>query len=196
MIRSLLGNIVIGAFFLLFVLINVREFNATGDIGYALAALNEGIYVALFLVRERAVATSTSAFDWGVAFSATFLGTLLRPAHPSNILLGTAIIAAGVAINIVSVLFLNRSIGVVPAERSIKTAGMYRLVRHPMYSSEIVSLFGYVLINISLANMGLAIATTVLMLMRINREELFLSKNEKYKKYAAKTPWKLVPFVY
>jgi protein-S-isoprenylcysteine O-methyltransferase Ste14 len=196
MIKSLIGNILVGVFFLLFVLINIKEFNATGDMSYALAALNEGIYVVLFLVRKRAAATSTSAVDWGVAFSATFLGTLLQPAHPSNILLGTAIITIGVAVNIVSVLFLNRSIGVVPAERSIKTAGIYRLVRHPMYASEILSLFGYVLINITFANTAVAIVTTALMLVRINREELFLSKNEKYRKYIEKTPWKLLPFVY
>ena len=196
MLKSLIGNVVIAAFLLVFVYINAEAFTATKDISYVLIAINESVYVLLYLVRERAVATSTSAIDWGVAFSATFLGTLLRPGNTLNILFGSTLIVIGIVVNIVSVLFLNRSISIVPAERSIKTGGIYQFVRHPMYSSEIVSLFGYLLINVSLANILIVIGTTVLILIRINREELFFSRNELYTKYVAKTPWKLLPFVY
>ncbi len=196
MARHLIGNVVIAVFLLLFVFINLKAFGATKDITYVLVAINQSVYVVLYLVRKKAVVTSTSPFDWGIAFSATFLGTLLRPANPINILLGGTLIVIGIVINVISVLFLNRSIAMVPAERSIKTGGIYHIVRHPMYLSELLSLFGYLLVNVSVANAAIVIGTTGLMLVRINREELFLSRNERYQKYLSETHWKLIPFLY
>jgi protein-S-isoprenylcysteine O-methyltransferase Ste14 len=196
MAKSLIGNIVVAAFLFFFVFINARAFHATGDFSYLLAAFNESLYVGFFLVRTRAVATSGSAYDWAIAFSATFFGTLLRPGHPFAPVPGMMLIALGTAIAIVSALYLNRSIGIVPAERRIKTAGIYRYVRHPMYAGELCTLFGYLLANISLANALIALGTAALMRVRMQREELFLSRNENYRAYAERTPWKLVPFVY
>ncbi|MDE1925293.1 MAG: DUF1295 domain-containing protein [Patescibacteria group bacterium] len=196
MLRYLIGNVVIAAFLLLFVLINIQAFRVTGEVGYILVAINQSVYGMLFLARKRAVATSTSAFDWGIAFAATFLGTLLRPAHPLNAWLGDALISIGIIINLASVLFLNRSIGMVPAQRSIKTGGLYRYVRHPMYASEVLSLFGYTLANVSFANAFIVISTAAFMLIRINREELFLSRSLAYQAYSIETRWKLLPFIY
>jgi len=193
---SIIGNIVIAGFFLLFALANLKGFQTTGDIGYILIALNESVYVVLYLVRQRATTVSASASDWAVAFSATFLGTLLRPASPFNALLGTSLIIVGTAANFASALSLNRSLGIVPARRMIKTEGIYRFVRHPMYASGIVILIGYLLANVSAANAFIVVSVTVLLLVRIDREERFLSTSEPYRTYIAKTPWKLVPFVY
>ena len=196
MLKSVIGNIVVAAFFLLFVYANVKGFNATGDLSYIFVAINEGIYITFYLIRQRAIATSTSAFDWSVAFSATFIGTLLRPAHPVSVFLGSALIIIGLMVNTISVLYLNRSLSLVPAERSLKTRGPYRFIRHPMYSSEIIGFFGYMLVNFSSANIVIVISNTALMLMRINREEHFLSRNDLYRKYLERTPWRLLPFVY
>jgi protein-S-isoprenylcysteine O-methyltransferase Ste14 len=196
MLRSFIADIVIAGFLLLFVVINAKAYLTTGNIGYALVTINMCVYVALYLVRQRAVATSASVFDWAVAFSATFLGTLLRPAHPLDLFFGDTFIVGGILLNIISVLFLNRSIALVPAERTIKSAGTYRHLRHPMYASEILTLVGYVLINLSAANVCIAALTTALLLVRIDREELFLSRNELYRAYVARTRWKLLPFVY
>jgi protein-S-isoprenylcysteine O-methyltransferase Ste14 len=198
-LKSILGNIAIAAFLLLFVVINLKAFHRTGDIAYLLVAINESLWVALYLVRERAVATSTSQLDWAVTFSATFVGTLLRPSYSASILfisLGNVLIIVGIVISIVSIVFLNRSIGLVPAERSIKTRGPYRFIRHPLYASEMMSLFGYLVINISWANALIAISETALMLVRIHREERFLSRSDHYRSYLERTPWKLIPFIY
>lgn len=189
-------NVAVAVFLLLFVFYNINAFYSTGEIGYLLVTINETVYVALYLVREQAVATSSSAYDWTVALLAIFVGTLLRPGYPLNISLGDTLIIIGTMITIVSVLYLNRSISIVPAERRIKTMGPYRVIRHPMYSGEILGLFGYLLANVSLLNILIVTGNTVLLLIRLNREELFLSRNEPYRKYTEKTSWKLLPFVY
>jgi protein-S-isoprenylcysteine O-methyltransferase Ste14 len=195
-VRSVSCNVIVAVFLCLFVVSNLKALRATGNIGYALVAFNQSLYVLFYIVRKRAVASSTSAFDWGIAFSATFIGTLLRPAMPLYMDFGTILIGIGTILNIISVSYLNRSIGTVPAERSIKTRGIYRFIRHPIYSSDIISLFGYLLVNLSLANFCIVVSNTIIQIIRLNREELFLSRSKTYKEYSERTKWRLIPFLY
>ena len=195
-LKFYIGNIIIAAFLLIFVLINLKEFLATANLGYLLVVINESVYVGLYLIRERAIATSTLAFDWTIAITATFLGTLLRPAGSFSVFFGNSLITIGTVLNIASVFSLGKSISIVPAERSIKTSGVYQFVRHPMYSSGILTIFGYLLANFSLFNALIVIGNTVLLIIRLNREERFLSKNKFYREYVAKTRSKLLPFIY
>lgn len=194
--KSVVGNIIIAAFFSLFVFINMRAFDATGNLMYLLVALNESIYVFLYLIRRRPVATSTSVSDWGIAFSGTFIGTLLRPANTFFAPAGGIIVGIGSLVNIASVISLNRSIGTVPARRHVKTHGAYRIVRHPMYASEIIVIFGYMIGNLSVANLIIVVANVALLLMRIDREERFLSTGHSYRNYVAHVRAKLLPFIY
>jgi protein-S-isoprenylcysteine O-methyltransferase Ste14 len=194
--RSIISNIVIAAFFSVFVYINLKAFSSTQDVSYLLVAFNESLFVLLYAIRRRPVATSTSISDWGIGFSGTLIGTLLRPASPFAVAFGGVLVMIGTIANIVAVLSLNRSIGTVPAERSIKTRGLFRYIRHPMYASEICVIVGYLLVNMSLLNFVVVVCNTILLLLRIDREEHFLSRNEAYAAYAVRTPWKLLPFVY
>ena len=196
LLRSIISNIVIATFFSIFVYINIKAFGKSGGAGYLLVAFNEGLYVLLYAIRRRPVATSTSVSDWGIGFSGSFIGTLLRPAGISIPMVGTALIMIGTIVNIAAVISLNRSIGTVPAERHIKTRGLFRFIRHPMYASELCVLFGYLIANLSLWNAIMVICNSILLLMRIDREERFLSHNSTYVAYAARTPWKLFPSVY
>ena len=194
--RYIVSNIALAAFLGLFVYINIQAVFRTADISYAFIAMNEAVFAVLFLLRKPAVSSSTSFLDWGVAFSATFLGTLLRPAGALSAPFGRVLIDFGLIITIAGALSLGRSISIVPAERTIKTAGLYRYVRHPMYISELISMIGYVLVNYSLGNVVIALCTTGLMIERIRREELFLSRNALYRSYVMNVYWKLIPFVY
>jgi len=196
LLRSVIGNIVIAAFFSIFAYINLKAFGVTKDISYVLVAFNESLYVLLYAIRRRPAATSTSVSDWGIGFSGSFIGTLLRPAGPLIPIVGATLIVVGTIVNIAGVASLNRSIGTVPAERKIKTHGMFRLIRHPMYASELCVLFGYLIANLSFANGAVVLCNTILLMMRIDREERFLSRSEQYRAYLARTRWKLLPFVY
>ncbi len=195
-LRSIIGNIVIAAFFTVFVYINLKAFGTTKDASYLLVAFNESLYVLLYAIRRRPVATSTSISDWGIGFSGTFIGTLLRPASPLSATVGSVLIVIGTVVNIAGIISLNRSIGTVPAQRTIKTRGMYQYIRHPMYASELCVIFGYLAVNFSLANIAVTLCNSILLLMRIGREERFLSRDSGYIAYVARTRWKLFPFVY
>ena len=62
---------------------------------------------------------------------------------------------AGLCVNISAKLFLNRSFGIVAANRGIKRGGPYRLVRHPMYFGSILTQVGFVLASFKLTTLAL-----------------------------------------
>jgi len=93
-------------------------------------------------------------------------------------------------------LFLNRSFGLAPQNRGIKTAGVYRLVRHPMYLGYILAYVGYVLDDFSNFNIFVLAASVLFLLLRLNAEERLLEQDPAYKEYSEKTRWKLIPFLF
>jgi len=91
---------------------------------------------------------------------------------------------------------LNRSLGMVPALRKLKTGGMYRLVRHPLYLSYFVTFSGYLLANSSLRNLLVYLFTMALLVVRINREEAHLSADSDYRAYMSRVKFRVLPYVF
>ncbi len=91
---------------------------------------------------------------------------------------------------------LNRSFGIAPENRGIKTKGVYRIVRHPMYSGYLLTETGFVLSNFSLYNVLILAAAALFLVLRLMAEERFLKEDPAYLTYAHKTPWKLLPFIF
>jgi protein-S-isoprenylcysteine O-methyltransferase Ste14 len=104
--------------------------------------------------------------------------------------------AVGTAFGVIGILSLNRSAGLLPANRGIRSAGAYRFVRHPLYASYLVTQFGYIGSNLSGWNVGVAIAALAAQIIRIRGEERLLSLDPEYASYKGRTRWRLLPFVY
>src|SRR5581483_8160561 len=121
---------------------------------------------------------------------------LYRPTLGAEWGTGEAVVVVGAVLAILSLLSLNRSFGVVPARRSVKTRGMYRLVRHPASGSYLLLCLGYVLTNPSYFNMFILALTAALLVLRVEREEALLEKNEEYQRYQRSVRYKLLPGVY
>jgi protein-S-isoprenylcysteine O-methyltransferase Ste14 len=106
------------------------------------------------------------------------------------------LIVVGISVQIAGLMSLNRSFGIVPAKREIKTAGMYRLVRHPLYAAYFVAFTGYVLANTSTANLVVYIAEISLQILRLLREEKHLSMDYAYRAYMKRVKFRIVPLIY
>lgn len=100
------------------------------------------------------------------------------------------------AVQIAGLLSLNRSFGLVAAQREIKTGGACRVIRHPLYASYLISLSGYLLANTSLANTVTYVATITMMLARLLREERCLSTDVRYRVYMRQVKYRLLPFIF
>jgi protein-S-isoprenylcysteine O-methyltransferase Ste14 len=103
---------------------------------------------------------------------------------------------AGFAIVLVALGALGRSFGIVAANRGVKTAGLYSLVRHPAYTGYLVSYLGYVAENPSPRNVILLVVGTAAQVVRISEEELTLSSDGAYRSYLTRVPRRLIPYVY
>ncbi len=163
----------------------------------ALVVVAELITACLFVARRPPDRTSHAPWDWITAVGGTFSPLLLRPAPvASDVLVGEAIQVAGTLLTVLAFLSLSRSLGVVPAHRGVRTGGLYRWVRHPLYMSYALSHLGYVISNCTYRNVLLALASLGLQLLRIGNEERFLSAYPDYREYQTHTRWKIFPTLY
>ncbi|NAS89131.1 hypothetical protein C4E24_05270 [ANME-1 cluster archaeon AG-394-G21] len=86
----------------------------------------------------------------------------------------------------------------VQEEHELITDGPFRYMRHPRYSGIILWIFGVALIFLSIIGLVLAVLMSILMLLRIPKEEKVLHEEfgEKWEDYCKRTAKKLIPFVY
>jgi protein-S-isoprenylcysteine O-methyltransferase Ste14 len=134
-----------------------------------------------------------------------YLYTILGFSSPllfqSTLLAGPLAVAAsleliGLSLVATAFLSLNRSFGLAPENRGIKTGGVYRFVRHPMYLGYILAEAGYVFENASTFNLFILMISFLFLLLRLRAEEQLLQQDRAYRSYARKTKWKLLPLVF
>ena len=97
----------------------------------------------------------------------------------------------------VSALFsLNKSFGVVAANRGIKTRGLYRLIRHPVYLGPHFEQRGLCSAKRYHGKCHICVTFVALTFLRIAEEERILGKDPAYVRYTLKTRWRILPFIY
>ena len=114
-------------------------------------------------------------------------------------ILGLAIIAVGGVFGTGGVLALGRNLTPFPKPiegGTLVTSGVYRWVRHPIYTGLILGTLGWSLWNENLLGVGLAVLLFVFFDLKSRREERWLM--EAYPGYAQyrHRVRKLIPFVY
>jgi protein-S-isoprenylcysteine O-methyltransferase Ste14 len=162
-----------------------------------LLVLMEALIAVLVVVRERSTRTSFSPGAWLTTLGGTFAPLLLRPAEVArDAWLGDVVQAGAFLFAVGSVLSLQRSFGLLPAVRGIRTAGAYRLVRHPLYAAYTLANLGYLASNWTARNALLVAVALAFQVLRIRNEERLLTTVPAYAAYRARVRWRLVPFVY
>jgi len=92
--------------------------------------------------------------------------------------------------------YLSRVIEIQKNQKVIDT-GLYKVVRHPMYTSTIFLFLSMPLVLGSLISFIIFFVYPFIIVKRIKNEEEFLEKNLKgYKEYKKKVKYKLIPFIW
>lgn len=172
-----------------------QAFQATQKWSLLLICACEALISVLYLARSEPRTVSGHPSDWLLAMGATLLPLFLRPAAWGVSPEGDWLIAAGALLLVLSLLSLNRSLAMVAAKREIKTGGMFRVVRHPVYLSYGLIFTGYVLANTTGFNLAICVATLAGLWARIVREEAHLALDAEYREYMRTVRFRLVPFV-
>jgi protein-S-isoprenylcysteine O-methyltransferase Ste14 len=136
-------------------------------------------------------AVALTAFCSGIAF-------IGQPAHGSaeTHLISQGIVASANLIGILALFHLGKSFGILIACRGIKSSGMYRLVRHPMYLSDILLRVGFTISHFSITTLTLALLSIALYVYRALLEERFLSAQPEYCAYMKKVRYRFLPGVF
>lgn len=150
------------------------------------------VFAVLFLFRRPARRTG-EWWETAVAVLAVLMPIMLRPTPGPLYRVGEALQVCGLAAMIVAVLSLGRSFGVAPADRGLRTTGLYAWVRHPLYAAELLVFAGFLVAHPSRWNFAVLSLNTLLQIVRIMREERII---EDYASYAACVRWRLIPLVW
>ena len=156
-----------------------------------LLAINT-VTIGLIIMRRPATKTGTLA-EGVLGVAGTFIFALLAPPHQSPGILPVIVEIAGVSGWVVSLIYLGRSFGIVPADRGLVVRGPYRFVRHPIYAFQMVFAIGYFLAVPTAWSAFVITAWVALQTFRLIREERILGGYETYKQH---TRWRLVPFIW
>jgi protein-S-isoprenylcysteine O-methyltransferase Ste14 len=163
-----------------------------------LVIVSECVTLLVLLIRKPAHTFSGSVVDWLLALGATTTPALLapgkRPIDPEWV--GLTLLATGLCCQILCKLVLGRSFGLIAANRGVKQAGPYRLVRHPMYASYLITHFGVFWLNPTPRNVVVYLLCWGLQIPRILAEESHLSQDPGYVEYQKVVRYRLIPFVF
>lgn len=194
-VRSMAVNALLSSLYAVFVYANVTFFLQTGSVVTAGLLIFNTLAMVCFLARRRASEVTESIPGRTIACVTFLLPFGLRPATAPWIPLMASVLGqvAGLALMIASLVALNRSIGVVAANRGIKTGGPYAWIRHPMYAGELVFLASFVLSNWMFLNIVIVCGILVGQLVRLFHEEALLRRDQRYARYQAAVRHRLIP---
>ncbi len=161
--------------------------------------IHNTILFILFLFRRESTDTSQRVWDWLVPFATLTCAMLLRPvAHAAIVPLQVSFLIQGIGIScmVFSLLSLGRSFGIVPAHRQLRLSGAYRLVRHPLYTSELIFFLGFLFGNFSYRNAVLFAFILFGQWFRSIAEERLLAKDDRYAAYMQSVRYRFLPGLY
>lgn len=161
---------------------------------YLLTAVSEMLSVIFILIR-RPGAFAITPYAFLIALAGSGLPLLVRPGGEPllPVLATTLIMSAGMCLSVSAKLFLNRSFGIVAANRGVKRGGPYKVIRHPMYAGYGLTQVGFLLASFNLANLILYVVAWGVQLLRLREEERFLSADPLYQEYQEKVRYRLAP---
>ncbi|HUW32401.1 MAG TPA: methyltransferase, partial [Planctomycetota bacterium] len=154
-VASNLVNPVLALMWALFAASTYLAWRQTHSVVALLLFFVNTLFAVLFVSRRSSRAVSENPKDWMVTAATILLSFTLR-VKPVSVLPLIAVSQAVQAVSVTIILFslwaLGRSFGLIPANRGVKTGGMYHYVRHPLYAGELLFYLGFLVGNFSVFN--------------------------------------------
>ena len=162
-------------------------------------AVHNGIMLTFILIRKQHQALDSNIFHQLVALVAFFSGIFFikeTTDNPLLLLLSQGVILISIGLGIMAFLHLGRSFGILIALREIRTGGLYGIIRHPMYFTDILWRTGMILKNPCPLNFFIFFVSSACYVYRAILEEQFLSRNPLYARYMERVRYRFLPGVY
>jgi protein-S-isoprenylcysteine O-methyltransferase Ste14 len=163
------------------------------------ALLVQGLlFIGTMLIRKTPVRVSTSAWFWLLTFVETYWVILIFAAMRQGQRLAPywvsgSLATFGAVLMIWARLSLGRSIGLVPALRSLVTHGAYGYVRHPIYLAGSLIFVSNMLSAYSPRNLAILVLGIFWFALKSVAEESFLRSDPGYAEYMQRVRWRWLP---
>ena len=182
--------------YICFVSINLRAVYR-GDLSVLILILQECCVIGLALRRRHAM----MAVPWEssaalLGYAGTLAPLFVRPAAlapPPLLWVGLAAQSIGNVLAVAGICALGRSFGIIAADRGIKTRGLYRYIRHPIYAAYLLAFGGCVLAHPSPFNSLVLLVWIIIQIARIDAEERMLMEDPTYCAYRRVVRYRLIP---
>jgi protein-S-isoprenylcysteine O-methyltransferase Ste14 len=190
------------AIIVLFSMMAIRfagDFVATGRVTGLLLLMSEVLVVLFTALRRSAIVVDRSIRARTLTALSMLGPPLMVPAVSVAVAPETVTVAlsvAGIGVVIMGKLSLGRSFGLMPANRGIVSTGVYRLVRHPIYTGYLITHVAFLLANPGAWNIAILACADVALLARAVCEEATLARDVAYREYRQKVRWRICPGVF
>ncbi len=164
--------------------------------------INNSSLTIFFLIRHAPKESSFNVKECMIAIYGTFASYLyategavvLVPAK--FVVIIYLLMAIFVFFSILSIFSLGRSFAILPSNRKIQTGGMYRFVRHPLYSLYIHFYICFLLIRFSPLNLAIFISFCLACYLRAKYEEKLLLNDPIYFEYYHRNRYMFIPMIF
>lgn len=134
------------------------------------------------------------------AIAGTFIMMLLIILPPGEVgpelrVVSTVLIIVGTMLSAYCIRQLGRSFSIMATARELVTQGPYKIIRHPLYGAEVVTIIGMTIAHWTPAAAALALVWLALQIRRAQHEERVLRETfPEYSDYARRVPMLLPGF--
>ncbi len=167
------------------------------EIGYLVQSM---LVLFFILTRREHKLIDKNVWHQAVALFAFFSGVLFVGQSPTGgetiKTVSKIIIFTANVLGAVSLLNMGKSFGILIALRKVRTGGLYSIIRHPMYATDLLLRVGFVISHFNAVTVSLIILSAASYIYRAILEERLLSQDEAYVEYKARVKYRLIPFVF
>lgn len=158
--------------------------------------------ILLYFLRDSASITTGSFGAKIIAILTTCLPFTLPILNSSTLedpgILFTAnfIMILGMSFSIYALITLGRNFSIIPQVRRLVQSGPYKIIRHPLYASEIISTFGILMVRPSILTTAVFFLIILGQIYRAFQEEILLNSIfPEYENYRIKTA-RFIPYIF
>jgi len=158
--------------------------------------LHNVVMLSFILIRRQHQAIDANLFHQAIALVAFFSGIAfvqVTPPGQALLRLSQVITIIAILLGTASLINLGRSFGILVSIRKVKTNGLYSVIRHPMYATDILWRVGIVLKNPCLVNFVTFLLSGACYVYRAILEERYLSRWPEYREYMQKVRYRFLP---
>ena len=179
----------------------IRMHSLGFDVPRLALALQGLILIGTMIIRKAPVRISTSPWIWTLTFIETYwivlVFALLQPGPAlMPYWLSATLATIGALLIIWARLSLGRSIGLVPALRTLVVHGPYAYVRHPIYAGGVIVFIASLLHAFTPLNLAMVALGVFWFALKTLAEESFLRADPPYAEYMQRVRWRWIPGVF